>query len=151
MNTAKDFTLLANEWAGLWTETALTILKRAGLQRISVEMEIEVWKTLESTLQAELQRQASLCFLPLVSLSDLMERVLRKTTLLVAQRLEPQTVTDEFEDRLSQLAEVGRRVAREHGQPAGRVRRPVMRESFAEPGRSVAARGRRAWAGVGYH
>lgn len=142
MNTANDFNLLAHEWAGLWTETALTILKRAGIRRISVEMEIDVWKTMERMLQVEFKRQASLNCLPVMSLSDLMERVLRKTTLLVAQKFEPQTVSDAFEDRVHRIAEERRETSEKF------ARRSLRRDSFAQPIQVVAAPRRREWVEV---
>ncbi len=101
---AKDITRLVDELAGHWTEPALTILTAAGLQRISVDMEVETWRTLKKVLCAELRWQRSFRFSTLVSLSTLMEQVLRKAMLTVAQKLEPQVVSHEFENNLSRLA-----------------------------------------------
>ena len=74
MNTANDLTLLVEELAGLWTEPALEILKAAGIGSISVDMELDAWRTLKKVLHSELRWQRAFRHSTLVSLSAVMEQ-----------------------------------------------------------------------------
>jgi hypothetical protein len=135
MNTAIDLTRLVDNLAGDWTEPALRILKGAGI-RISVDMEIDAWRTLKSVLRSEFRWQRYFRFSTLVSLSTVMEQALRKAALFVAQKFEPQAVTYEFKSRISQLAGERRSTAMERGLFSAIVRRPALRAAFNAPTRT---------------
>ena len=49
MNATKNLTHLVDDLAGHWTEPALDILKDAGIRSISVDMELEAWRTLKKS------------------------------------------------------------------------------------------------------
>src|SRR2546425_10255364 len=100
MNAANDLTLLVDDLAGHWTEPALEILKAAGIHPVSVAMELEAWRTLTKLLHAELRWQRAFRFSTLVSLGTVMEQVLRKAALLVAEAFEPPAVSYAFESRI---------------------------------------------------
>jgi hypothetical protein len=130
MNTANDITNLAEDLAAHWTEPALEILKAAGFHEVSVDMELETWHVLKKVLQSELRWQRAFRFSTLVSLGTLMEQVLRRATLLVAQRFEPQSVSSEFENRIRQLVGDRRSTAAERSLFAKMVPLPALRAAF---------------------
>jgi hypothetical protein len=136
MNTKSDYTLSVDNLAGHWTELALKILKGAGIRRISVDMELDAWRTLKSTMRAELRWQRAFRFSTLVSLSTLMEESLRKAALLVAQKFEPQSVSHEFENRVRQLAAEQRATPVERALYSASVRKPALRAAFKQPSRT---------------
>src|SRR5207302_515453 len=104
MNTTNELTLLVDNLAGHWTEPALEILKAAGLHPVSVDMELEAWRTLRKFLHSELRWQRAFRQSTLVSLSTVMEQVLRKATLHVARRFEPPLVSLAVESLIQRLA-----------------------------------------------
>ena len=57
MNTANDITRLVDDLAGHWTDAALESLKAAGIRAISVDMELETWRSLKKVLQAHFRWQ----------------------------------------------------------------------------------------------
>jgi hypothetical protein len=136
MNTANDITNLVEDLAAHWTEPALDILKAAGIHEVSVDMELETWQTLKKVLQSELRWQRAFRFSTLVSLGTLMEQVFRQATLSVAQRLEPQSVSSEFKNRIRRLAGDRRSTAAERDLFARMVRLPAMRAAFKPPSRT---------------
>ena len=135
MNAANDFTRLVDNLAGDWTEPVLRILKNVGI-RVSVDMEIDAWRTLKHVLRSEFRWQRSFRLSTLVSLGTLMEQVLRKAALVVAQKFEPLAVTYEFKSRISQLAGERRSTAMERGHYSAIVRRPAQRAAFRAPTRT---------------
>jgi hypothetical protein len=54
MNAANDFTRLVDDLAGSWTEPALEMLAAAGIRPVSVDMEVEIWRTLKKVLRSAL-------------------------------------------------------------------------------------------------
>jgi hypothetical protein len=136
MNTANELTLLVDDLAGHWTEPALEILKAAGIRPISVDMEFEAWRILRELLHAELRWQRAFRFSTLVSLGTVMEQVLRKATLLVAQKFEPRSVSYAFESRIRRLAGERRSTAAERRLYAEIVRQPALRAAFKPPSRT---------------
>jgi hypothetical protein len=136
MNTANDLTLLVDDLAGHWTEPALEILKAAGIHPISVDMELDAWRTLNKVLHSEPRWQRAFRLSTLVSLSTVMEQVLRKATLLVAQKFEPQLVSYAFESRIRRSAGERRSTAAEHRLYAEIVRQPALRAAFKPPNRT---------------
>lgn len=136
MNTADDLTLLVDDLAGHWTEPALEILKSAGMHAISVDMEIESWRTLRKILRAELGWQRAMRLATLESLSTLMEQVLRKVVLAVAVKFDFQTVSYAIESRIRQSAGERRATAAERRLYAEIVRQPVLRAAFKPPSRT---------------
>jgi len=136
MNAANDITRLVDDLAGHWTEPALEILKAAGIHEVSVDMELEAWQTLKKVLQSELRWQRAFRFSTRVSLSTLMEQVLRRATLFVAQKFEPQSVSSEFENRIRRLVGDRRSTAVERGLFARMVPLPSLRAAFKPPSRT---------------
>ena len=136
MITKSDLTLLVDDLAGHWTEPVLEILKAAGVRLVSVEMELETWRTLRKVLHSELRWQRAFRLSTLVSMSAVMEEVLRKATLLVARRFEPHLVGDEFKTRIRRLAGEWRAMAAERRVYAQIVRQPVLRAAFKPPTRT---------------
>jgi hypothetical protein len=136
MTSASNLTRLVDELAGLWTEPALEILKAAGIQRVSLDMELESWRTLKGVLRAELRWQQALRLPTLVSLSTLMEKVLRKATLYVARTFEPRSFTYAFESRIRRLTGERRSTPAERRLYAGIVRQPRLRAAFKPPSRT---------------
>jgi hypothetical protein len=135
MNAANDFTRLVDNLAGDWTEPVLRILKSTGI-RVSVDMEVDAWRTLKHVLRSEFRWQRYFRFSTLVSLGTLMEQALRKAALYVAQKFEPQAVTYELKSRISQLAGERRSTATERGLYSAIVRRPALRAAFRAPTRT---------------
>jgi hypothetical protein len=136
MNTANDITNLVEDVAAHWTDPALEFLRAAGIHGVSVDMELETWRTLKKVLQSELRWQRAFRFSTLVSLGTLMEQVLRQATLSVALRFEPQSVSSEFETRIRRLAGDRRSTAAERDLFARMVRLPAMRAAFKPPSRT---------------
>src|ERR1700722_18101966 len=111
MSTANDLSLLIGELAGHWTEPLLDILKSTGMRQVSVDMELEAWRTLKDTLHAELRWQQALRVSTLVSLSTLREQVLRKASLQMAQKFEPKSISYEFNSHVRQSSGARRSTA----------------------------------------
>src|SRR5262249_35076299 len=133
MNTANDIANLVEDLAAHWTDPALEILRAAGMHAVSVDMELETWRTLKKVLRSELRWQRAFRFSTLVSLSTVMEQVFRQATLLVAQKFERQSVTSEFENRIRRLAGDRRSTAAERDLFARMVRLPAMSAAFKPP------------------
>ena len=104
MKTANEVTVLVDDLAASWTEPTLEILKDAGLRDISVDTELQTWGMLRMVLRQELRWQRSFRVSTLVSLSTLMERVLREAALVVAGNADPEAITYELEKRVRRLA-----------------------------------------------
>lgn len=134
MNTATS--MLVDDLAAHWTEPALHILKDAGVGPISVDMELETWRTLQEALRFEFRWQRAFRLSTLGSLSTVMEQVLRKTAVLVARRIEPQAVTSEFKIRIRRLAGDRRSTPAERRLYAEIVRQPGLRAAFKPPSRT---------------
>jgi hypothetical protein len=109
MNVANDMTLSMDELAGYWTEPALKMLKAAGIERISVEMEVEAWRMLKRVLRGKMRWQVWFRSSRPVSLSMLMRHTLRTAVFWVARKFEPQSVSFDFQNRIDQW--VGQRQA----------------------------------------
>jgi hypothetical protein len=103
---------------------------------MSVDMELEAWRTLKKILHCELRWQCAIRLSTLVSLSTVMERVLRKTALLVARKFEPRSVSYAFESRIRQVAGERRSTAAERRLYAAIVRQPALRDAFKPPSRT---------------
>jgi hypothetical protein len=149
MNSANDLTLLIDDLAGHWTESVLAILKSAGIYSISVDMEVEAWRTLRKVLCAEFRWQRSYRFSTFVPSSVLMEQALRKAALWVAEKFAPQSFTYEFESRISQFADDRRSTAVERKLYSAIFGRRVVKTAFQEPGRAGFVRRERVTAGGG--
>jgi len=80
MNTANDFRLLVDDLAGHWTEGVLENLRAAGVHHISVEMELEAWRTLKNVLDFELRWQRVFRRSTLAHLSTVMDQVIHEAT-----------------------------------------------------------------------
>jgi len=130
MNTANDLTLLVDDLAGHWTESALEILTDAGIRQVSVAMEVEIWKTLKKLVRSELRGQQEYPFSTLGSLSALMEQVLRRAAMRAAQQFEPQALTADFKARIWRSAGERRFTATERGLYADIVRQPGLGTAF---------------------
>jgi len=136
MNMANDRTLLLDDLAGHWTEPVLEILKAAGIRPISVDMEVEAWRTVRKVLYSELRWQRAFRFSTLVSLSTLMEQVLREDTLLVAQKLAAPSVSHAFESRTRRLIGERRATSSERRLYAEIVDQPALRAAFKPASRT---------------
>jgi hypothetical protein len=102
MKTANDITHSVDDLAGHWTEPALHFLKGAGIHPISVDLEVETWRTLERVLRAEVGFRRSFRLPTAASLSRLKERTIRKAAKLVARKFgfpSAFTETEEVEAR----------------------------------------------------
>lgn len=134
MNTAND--RLVDDLAAHWTDPALEILKAAGVPAISIDMELDTWRTLKEVLQSELRWQRAFRFSTLVSLGMLMEQVLRKATLSAAQKFAPQAVADDFENRIRRSVRDRRATVAERRLYAELVRQPALKAAFKPPTRT---------------
>jgi len=136
MNAANDLTLLVDDLAGHWTEPVLETLRAAGVQRITVDMELEAWQILKKFLHFELRWPRALRVSTLVNLSAVMEQVFRKAALMVARRFDPYAVTPEFKVRIRRLAGERRSTAAERRLYGEIVRQPVLGAAFKPPSRT---------------
>jgi hypothetical protein len=136
MNTANDLTLLVDDLASHWTAPVLDNLKAAGVQPITVDMELEAWRTLKTVLDFEIRRQRAFRLFGLVHLSTVMEQAIRKTTLFVAQQFGYGLVSDAFESRVRRLAGERRATPAEERLFAEIIRQPALRPPFKPPNRT---------------
>ncbi len=134
MNTASS--KLVDDLAAHWTDPALEILKAAGVSAVSIDMELETWRTLREILQAELRWQRAFRFSTLVSLGTVMEEVLRDTILAVAQKFAPQALSFAFDRRVQQSVRDRRATASERRLYAELVREPALKAAFKPPTRT---------------
>ena len=125
MNRTNDHRLSVDDLAGQWTDAALQILKAAGVRPISVDLELEAWRTLKHVLQNDLRWQSLFHITTLLSLSTLMEQSLRKTARLVVRKFLPRSVSPALDARIGQLAEAQRSAAVQRGYYRATVRLPA--------------------------
>jgi hypothetical protein len=135
MKTA-NLAQLVDDLAGHWTEAALEILKDAGIHPISVDMELETWQTLKEILHFELRWQRATRLPTLLSMSAVMEQVLREAMPLVARKFQAQAVPRALESRLGRRAGARRSTPEERRLFAEIVRRPGLRAAFKPPTRT---------------
>jgi len=136
MSTMNDSTRLVEDLAAHWTDPALAILKAAGIQRISLEMELQTWRILTEVLQSELRWQRAFRLSTLVSLGTLTEQVLDKAILLAARRFAPDLISADVESRIRGLVRDRRTTTAEHRLYAALVRQPAMRSAFKPASRT---------------
>jgi hypothetical protein len=136
MSSASEIRLLTDDLAAHWTDAALEVLKVAGIDEVSVAMELETWRTLKQVLLRELRWQRVFRFSTTVSLRTLMEQVLRQGALLVAKQFEPEAVTHEFARRIRRAAGDRQATEAERRLYARIVRRPSLHGAFRPPTRS---------------
>lgn len=136
MYSANDFTRLVTDLSAHWTDRALQVLKAAGLQQISVAMELAAWRTVERILHTELNWQTALRLPTLRSLSALTEQVLNRAAVRVAQRFEPSTVTSGFKTRVRRAAGEQQATPAERQLYAEIVHRPPLLSAFKLPSRT---------------
>jgi hypothetical protein len=129
MSTAHDITLLVDDLAGHWTEPVLKILKATGIREASVDMELEVWQTLRRVLRAERRWQRLFRLSTPVPLRAFMNQALRSATLLVAQKYAPESISDEFENRIGRWAGEEKLTAPERGLLSVLLRRPALQSA----------------------
>lgn len=134
MDALKKTERLVENLAASWTEAVLETLNAAGLRRISVERELETWRTLTSVLRSELRWQRVFRSSMLVSVNEFMERVLWKAALWVAKKLSPQAGSPEFVRRLRQLAAARRATWVERHLFSEILRQPSVPAAFKSPG-----------------
>lgn len=102
MKTVNDIVISVDELAGHWAEPTLRLLHGAGIHPISVDLEVETWRTLEKVLRAELGFRRSFRLSTAASLNRLKVRATRKAAGLVARRFgfpSAFTETEEAEGR----------------------------------------------------
>jgi hypothetical protein len=136
MNKPNDLTRFVNELAGHWTDPTLEILKGAGIQQISVDMEVEAWQTLKKILHSELRWQCAFRSSTLVSLTALMEQVLRQAALFTARKIVPQIASTELEKRIRSAVSGRRATESERKLYAELVRQPALHAAFKPPTRT---------------
>jgi hypothetical protein len=136
MNTASEITMLVDELAAHWTDSALEILRAAGVRKMSVDMELEAWRTLKRVLHRELRWQRAFRFSTLVSLSTLREQVLRQAAHLVAEEFEPAALSYEFERRVRRAAADQRSSEIERRLYARMTGQPTLHAAFKPPTRT---------------
>jgi hypothetical protein len=135
MNDTNVLALPVDDLAGHWTERTLEILHGAGIGRITVDMEVEAWRTLKELLCSIWQR--SLRSTP-ASLTAFASQTLSKAALSVAREFEPQSVSREFENRIDELS--GAEELTANGAQRSQARRPALRGMFNELGRITSLR-----------
>jgi hypothetical protein len=86
MNATRDPAGLADALAGYWTDSVLEIFTKAGVRRVSVDMEVAAWQVLRQGLGAEVRSLRAHGTTTSVSLASVMEKTLRAATLVVALR-----------------------------------------------------------------
>jgi hypothetical protein len=62
MKTANEITTFAeavDDVAARWTERILENLRAAGVRKVSIDMELETWRTLKKVLHAQILRQSA--------------------------------------------------------------------------------------------
>ena len=57
MNEIEKIARLVDDLAGYWTEPMMHLLKAAGMQHVSVDLEIATWHVLRAALMKELGRK----------------------------------------------------------------------------------------------
>ena len=136
MKTASEFTVLVDDLAAHWTDAVLEILHAAGMSKLSMEMELETWQVLKKVLRRELRWQRAFRFSTLMSLSTLMESVLRQGALRVARKFEPEALTYGLEKQLRLAARDRRSTESERRLYARLVRQPSLHAAFKPPSRT---------------
>ena len=99
-------------------------------------MELEAWRSLKGFLDLELRRQRAFRLFGFVPLNTVMEQVIRKTTLFVAQQHGLGLVSAAFESRVRRLG--GERQPRpvEERLFAEIIHQPAWRQVFKSAGRT---------------
>jgi hypothetical protein len=141
MKTANDIAVLVDDLAGQWTEPALEILKATGVRPISVDVELEAWRTLKNVLRSELCGQQAFQASTQASLSTVKEQVLPRAALLVARKLEPESISSDFESQVRRLAGDRPSTPSEHHLYAEIVRQLALRAAFKPPSRRIFSHG----------
>jgi hypothetical protein len=100
MKIKRDFASLVDDLAALWTEPVLEIMKASGVNVISVDMEIETWRTLRRVVHAQLRWQRAFRYSTLVSIGMVMQDAIREVTLLLMARSHPCLVSSQFEGQI---------------------------------------------------
>ncbi len=75
MKTSRRIPQLVDELAAHWTEPALEILKSVGHSRVTVQSEIETWRSLSAALQSAVEERRRFSSSPAVSLRGIREKV----------------------------------------------------------------------------
>jgi hypothetical protein len=57
MKRANELMALVDDLAGSWTDHVLEIYRAAGIRNLSVDMELETWRTLKKILHAQILRE----------------------------------------------------------------------------------------------
>jgi hypothetical protein len=130
MGSTSDMTGLVDNLTAYWTDPALEILKSAGLERVTVDMEVATWRSLRAVLRYELRWQRSFRLSTLVSLSMLTEQVLRKATFLVARKYAPQCISMDFKKHVRRLVGERRASAAERHLYSRIILHPSLRAAF---------------------
>ncbi len=136
MYSTSNFTQDIDDLAAHWADRALEILKAAGIQHLTVDMELAAWELMKDALHGELRWQQSFRMSTLMSLSGLMEEVLRKAVHAVVEQFEPEALSYEFENRVNQLVHEQRSTAAERARYTAVVRRSEVRYAYKEPSRT---------------
>jgi hypothetical protein len=136
MNTTKVYALLIDDLAAHWTESALAILKDAGLGPISVETELETWRSLRKELHKEVRWQRSFRVSTLVSLRTLREQVLRSAAMAIAEKSDSNVLTYDVESRIRSAAADVRSTDAERLLYSTLVELPLLHSAFKGPTRT---------------
>jgi len=136
MSTTNDNSHLVDDLAAHWTDAALEILRSAGIRSISVDLELDIWRNIKRTLNAEVRWQRAFRYSTLVSLSTLREHVLHKTTLPAVRMIVVPELVRTIEDRVRSLVRVQRTTAAEARIYDALVRQPALHAAFKPPTRT---------------
>jgi hypothetical protein len=136
MNGSNEFTGLVDDLAAHWAEPTLEVLKNAGALDLSVDTEVQTWRTLKKVLHRELGWQWSFRVSAVNSLSALMERVIRKSARRIARSRHPEMDSYDFESRVQRLTAGRRSNELERRVYAQLVRHPMLRSAFKPPSRT---------------
>jgi len=136
MKITHDLVSLVDDLAAHWTEPVLEILKSSGIRSISVDIEIEAWRTLKRILRSQFRWQRAFRYSTLVSLGMVMQDTIREAVLILARQFDPGRVSSQLEGQVRQWAGERRSTAAERRVFAEIVRQPSLRAAFKPPSRT---------------
>ena len=104
MKITHDLAALVDDLAAHWIEPVLEILKSSGVRSISVDTEIEAWRTLKRILYSQFRWQRTYRYSTLVSLGMVMQDTIREAVLFLTKRFRPDLNSSQLERHVRQWA-----------------------------------------------
>lgn len=105
MNKSNKLASWTDDLAAHWTDRVLAILNAAGVPNLSVDVELVAWHVLKKVLRSELRWQQTFQISTRISLSGLMDRVLRRAAEQILLRIRPDAVTSQFRSQIRRLVD----------------------------------------------